>query len=259
MSPLTQSLLILYSYCQQLQREKKIMGKYLFPGGVISMLIVLIILVSVKSTALNGIHCQNGGVLKKLVGEKICFCEGTRHYGTFCEIPCQFEKHEFLVGQKCLNESCKEIPTSCMDTTLYVNHDIDDYPLCEKILEKCVDEMKMIFKSTEKCQNGGVLRKINHTSICMCKGTKHFGDFCQKPCDTLGFDISEKCLNGKCDVPDSCLDLSREKININRCQNGGMFVVGKNNNTCSCFGTGFWGEFCQHRCISSKYPPECIF
>ena len=224
--------------------------------------------------------CENNGILKSNQGN--CFCDGTQHYGEKCELPCVFgERNEYqhIIPEKCLDRPCVEVPSPCIDINLDLtidrgyNIDRKKYPVCRISSEFCMDLQNNFYRKEplKTCENGGIMKTLNHTSKCMCKGTKHFGDYCEKHCDDLGIIIPEKCLNGPCPLPSSCIDLGRENIVIDRCKNGGILTVGKTESTCFCHGTGFWGEFCERRCFSEQpgyckenpcpdiFPTECIF
>ena len=228
-------------------------------------------------------YCENGGILKQLGGKKECFCDGTRHYGANCQFECNIERHEFIIPEECLTNPyhCR-VPSSCIDTriNLFVNRGRVDYPICNPAPEICMDKYNTFYvnRTTSanriyKCENGGVLKRLNHTSRCMCKGTAHFGSRCQNDCRNLGYIIPEKCLQGKdCGIPTSCVDVSREpKIRIDRCQNGGVFLIGKSGDSCNCFSTGFWGRYCTRPCLSQVpswckqnncsnfFPADCLF
>ena len=123
------------------------------------------------------------------------------------------------------------------------------------------------------CKNGGVLKSLEAKKECMCRGTGYFGSRCHIDCKTLGYIIPEKCLQGKnCTIPSSCIDVSRKpKIHIDRCQNGGVLLIGKTKQLCNCYSTGFWGLYCTRPCLSRQpswckknncsnlYPAECLF
>ena len=228
------------------------------------------------------VPCYNNGILKKIQGS--CFCDGTGYYGEKCELPCIFgerEEYKHIIPEKCLSTPCIEVPSSCIDIKLDLDIerppiDRNIYPVCQDEPEFCMDQknnfhINLPKKSIRVCENGGILKTFNHTSACMCKGTKHYGDYCEKNCDELGNIIPEKCLNGPCDFPNSCVDLGRNNLTIDRCKNGGVFTVGKTKNTCFCHGTSYWDDFCERECFSKQpayckdnpcpdlFPTECIF
>ena len=231
----------------------------------------------------NNNFCKNGGVLKSVEGRKECFCDGSEHYGPRCEFKCDIRKHEFIISEKCLTDpkQCK-VPTSCIDTrvNLFVNRKKVEYPICNPLPEICMDMYNTFYVNRSvsetriyKCENGGFLERLNHTSKCMCRGTGYFGSRCHIDCKTLGYIIPEKCLQGKeCSIPSSCIDVSRKpKIYIDRCQNGGVLLIGKTKQMCNCYSTGFWGLYCTRPCLSRQpswckknncsnlYPAECLF
>ena len=250
--------------------EKK-MGKYIILTQFFLLIIFIFALVIgfVVSVEVSS-PCHNN-----------CFCDVTQHYGKKCELSCDFSKkneQQHKIREKCLDNPCVEIPSSCIDINLNLTIDreyIDriTYPLCNISSEFCLDLQNNFYhkESLKTCENGGIMKSLNYTSKCMCNGTKHYGDYCEKKCDDLGIIIPEKCLNGPCHLPKSCIDLERENIVIDRCKNGGILTLGKTKATCFCHGTGFWGEFCERRCLLEQpehckknpcpdiFPTECIF
>lgn len=247
--------------------------------GLKAFFLIAINVITSASDSSN--FCQNGGVLKKINNKSTCFCEGLAYYGEFCQIPCHIENFEFIVPEKCLSGECG-IPKPCIDVKLpmIINRNLINrtlYPICRTPAPICMNHQDNFFVNrtlhetkTEFCKNGGILKTLSPTSACLCKGTRHYGDFCEVPCTNLGYEIPEKCLNGPCDLPASCVDLSRPNVHINRCKNG-VFVVGKEKNSCACAGSGFWGPYCERPCLleapgycrnntcDNLYPVDCIF
>ena len=235
-------------------------------------------------------ECQNGGVPRKMNVTDDCFCQGTKFYGSRCQHSCALKLHfNPHIDEKCLNGECKDdnlFYQSCLDirfNNFNITRQLENYPKCQESISKiCVNTKKEFFIEREirqtkvKCHNSGVLRYSTPDSGCFCLGTHHWGPTCSRSCSEFGFEIKESCLrkNGACDIPDSCVDLSRPGVQINRCQHG-VFLQTKHFSRCSCTATGWFGEFCHLRCpvIKSLYtrnntepivfpesfPVDCIF
>ncbi len=45
---------------------------------------------------------------------------------------------------------------------------------------------------------------------------------------------------------------------VDFCLNGGVILFGKNSIRCSCFGTGFYGDYCEEPCVYPSNVTECI-
>jgi hypothetical protein len=231
--------------------------------------------------------CRNGGVPRNMNDKANCFCQGTDYYGSMCQYSCKYKLHfNPHISETCLNERCDdEFWDSCIDVR-FANFNVTrrkvSTPLCAPIPEICIDNENNFFverfvnEKIVECKNNGILRYTTPTSFCQCLGTHHYGNFCEKPCAELGFEIPETCLtkNNTCILPKSCVDLSRPNIRINRCQNG-VFLHSKHFGKCSCVATGYYGEFCEKRCpvikllylrnnntsidFPSDFPVDCIF
>ena len=211
--------------------------------------------------------CKNGGVFKNTLTKDECACIGTGFYGSECEIPCH---KDYNINNTCFFEDCKDIPYECLDTRypIIINHKHIDrkiYPLCEETHRVCMDTSDNFFVNRTLqigCLYGGLREQHTVDSNCWCRGSGRFGKYCERDCNELGTTIPEVCLTEKkCDLPTSCVDLSRPGIFIDRCKNKGFFVQDKQNGRCSCFGTGYFGLECEQKCplkCSKDCPPECI-
>lgn len=231
--------------------------------------------------------CFNGGVAKNINIKNDCYCQGTRFWGPRCQYSCAIKLHfNPHVPEKCLNGQCDDkFYVSCIDVrfnNFNVTRNKAPYPLCTKIPQTCINEQNVFFiertinEKIVKCENNGILKYNTPNSTCVCLGTHYWGDFCEKPCTEFGLEIPESCLikNGTCNLPKSCVDLSRPNILINRCKNG-VFLYNKYFGRCSCVASGYFGMFCEKRCpvvkslyirnnteslnFPTDYPVDCIF
>ena len=226
--------------------------------------------------SLNNVSCNstclNGGIKTKLGDDYPCYCGGTGRYGSRCEELCFPYYFSYPIPEKCLNEPCSDIASSCLDVRygLIITRPPTktNYPECptETLPNICYNSNILNFDNptfghflqinqslTNQCLNGGILKKMQHNATCSCLGSFHYGDRCEKDCNDFGFEIPEKCLNDEpCHLPESCVDVSRKNIIINRCQNNGLLLSGKNGTTtCFCLTSeGFFGPFCETPCSS---------
>ena len=232
--------------------------------------------------------CYNGGVARNINIKNDCYCQGTKYFGKKCQSSCLIKLHfNPHVPEKCLDGRCDDddFYASCIDVR-FNNFNVTrrkvSYPLCTTIPEICINEQNVFFiersinEKIVKCENNGVLKYTTPTSTCQCMGTHHWGEYCEKPCTEFGLEIPESCLikNGTCNLPTSCVDLSRPDILINRCKNG-VFLYNKYFGRCSCVASGYYGDFCEKRCpvvkalyiknnteslnFPTTFPVDCIF
>ena len=242
--------------------------------------------------------CENGGIPKSFDENKGCYCGGTLSFGDNCSIPCATNSKPLVIPERCLDGSCEGrwgvvfnsrdfelfgLPSSCLDTRIPMNitRPSTFFSQCKiqpPQTETCIDlENTILINKTTiqevavRCYNGGILDSIDHGASCMCRGTNHHGRFCENRCDTFKV-IPQACLNGgPCDIPESCIDVSRPDIVIDRCLHGGILNQGKTGTFCSCLGSNHFGDRCEKRCPDTppphctssscvdRYPLECVY
>jgi len=105
------------------------------------------------------------------------------------------------------------------------------------------------------CLNNGTCTEKTSTTgaSCNCYGTGYEGSFCEKDIN----DCTEtSCLNGGtcydvginltvCLCPFGFIGKKCELCTPNTCKNGGDCVIQNGISSCNCFGTGFYGDFCE--------------
>ena len=232
------------------------------------LLTVLVLIPAIKP------QCLHGGVIKNLSDpNSSCYCQGSGHYGRICNRAClPDDQAGLLVPERCLDGSCAGhwggIPPSCLDirVPLRITRPPNKFPKCQIMTapKTCIDGDENIFINRKLaqtlvfgCFNGGVMRTLHPNASCLCEGTHHHGKLCENSCSEYT-SIPERCLSEDCEIPKSCVDVSRPGgLTIDRCKNGGILIFGKTGNTCSCYGTGFHSEFCDRKCPESV-PPECV-
>ena len=189
-----------------------------------------------------------------------------------------------MVPERCIDGSCEGewgilfksidfkvfgLPRPCLDVRvpMKIIRRATIFPQCKiqpPHTETCIDRETMILinkttihKVGVGCYNGGILTSIDPGASCLCQGTYHYGKFCEKKCDEFKV-IPQACLNGGiCNIPKSCVDVSRPDIIIDRCLHGGILNQGKTGTFCSCLGSNHFGDRCEKRCPDTP-PPHCI-